>query len=124
MTWKSAVFSRDPEALAMVTQSLHELDIAAETFSGQADALQRVAEENFDAVISDCDAAEGIRADELLGAIGKGSLNNRLVVIAVVSDPAAMQPAFNQGANFVICKPLAHDITRRTLRAATCVLYR
>ena len=124
MTWKSAVFSRDAEALSLITQSLQELDIAAETFSGQADALQRVAADKFDAVIFDCDAAEGIPADELLRAIRQGSQNNRLVVIAVVSDPAAMQPAFNQGANFVICKPLAHDITRRTLRAATCVLYR
>jgi CheY-like chemotaxis protein len=124
MSWKSAVFSRDPEALAMITPSLQDLGIAAETISQQADALLRVGEEKFDAVIFDCDAAEGIPFDELLRAIRQGSLNSRLVVIAVVSDPAAMQPAFNQGANFVICKPLAADITRRTLRAATCVLYR
>jgi CheY-like chemotaxis protein len=124
MAWKSVVFSRDPGVLAAVSPSLSELDIVPEIFSGQTLAIERVSRNKFDAVVFDCDAAVGVPGDELLRSMRQGSLNSRLVVIALVSDPAAMQPAFNQGANFVVCKPLSGEIVRRTLRAATCMLYR
>src|SRR5438552_13388283 len=107
MAWKSVVFSRDPEVLAAVSPSLADLDIVPEIFSGQTLAIERVSRNKFDAVVFDCDAAVNVPADELLRSMRQGSLNSRLVVIALVSDPAAMQPAFNQGANFVVCKPLS-----------------
>lgn len=121
MTWNSLLLARDAETLALLQPVLAELDVTVEAASAAQAALMQLGLGRYDLVVCDCDATE---ESYLLPSVRQASGNNRLVVIAIVNETAAMQAAFNQGANFVLCKPLARDMARRTARAAVCVLHR
>ena len=114
----------DPEALELVATVQQELGIAGEARSDSTRALAALAADKFDLAICDCDLGVPGGGQELLRGLRLVSTNAKLIVVAMVSDAGEMQATFEHGANFVIHKPLSHDVLRRTLRAATCVMQR
>ena len=121
MAWNALILSSDEAVLGLLQPAMAELEMAGEMAPGASLALLRLEEDKYDAAICDCDAALD---PDLLRSVRQASANPKLVVIAVVGEASAMQTAFNQGANFVLCKPLNSEIVWRTIRAATCVLHR
>ncbi|HZQ92390.1 MAG TPA: PilZ domain-containing protein [Terriglobales bacterium] len=124
MGWSALVFSRDPEVRDALAAALAEAGFTAEICPEPASAVLELARHKFDAAVLDCDAESGDYLSDLLRHMREVTLNSKLVVVSVVGNLSLLQKAFHEGASFVLSKPLAPEVTRRTLRAVSGLLHR
>lgn len=110
------IVSGDPGTTAALSQVLAELKIAAEVFSGAAEARARLLHAKYDAVLVDCDDLRG--GADLLRGVRDTPSNKRAIVVAVVSGRTSMSGAFVLGADFVLSKPISAERARRNLEVA------
>ena len=89
---------------------------------GYPDALVRLTEQNFDAVIVDYDDPHS--AALVLQNAYQASARNNAVTIALLSDKTKVRNVFGEGANFVLYKPISESQAQASLRAATALIKR
>lgn len=114
MDLRALLFSSDGASTATVCQVLTDLEIEADICSEVLVAAQRVARENYDAIIVDwdleSDATLLLKTAREQKAIG---LN-----LALVPNDASIARALQHGANSVIKKPIDTALARETLSTA------
>ncbi len=121
MEMRALLLAEEPESIYVLSDVLGDLEIAIELCHDRDQALDRLVHEKYEAVIVDCqvaDAADMLRYVRLTGD------NKSAVSLALVENLAAMQGSLDNGANFVLCKPLTPDAVARTVRAMKGLIFR
>jgi CheY-like chemotaxis protein/Tfp pilus assembly protein PilZ len=89
---------------------------------GYPDALVRLTEQKFDAVIVDYDDPHS--AALVLQNAYQASSGNSAVTVALLCDKTKVRNVFGAGANFVLYKPISEQQAQASLRAATALIKR
>jgi CheY-like chemotaxis protein len=121
MTLQSLLVSKDEQAVAVLTPILTGFGLGVHC-CGYADALGRIADQKFDAVIVDYDDPHS--AALVLQNAYHASPGNNTVSVALLSDKSKVRSVFGAGANFVLYKPMSEQQAEATLRAATALMKR
>src|SRR6516164_9516354 len=104
MTFQALLVSKDDEALGVLNPVLSGFGLGVQS-CGYPDAMARLSEQKFDAVIVDFDDPNS--AALILQNASQPSTGNSAVTIALLSDKAKVRNVFGAGANFVLYKPVS-----------------
>ncbi len=121
MEMKALLLCEDSESTYVLSDVLGELEVALELCHDRDQALDRLLNARFEAVIVDCQVAD---ATDMLRYVRLTGDNKNTVTLALVENLSAMQGALDNGANFVLCKPLSADPVARTIRAMKGLIFR
>jgi len=121
MGFQALLVSKDEAASTTLTPVLSGFGVGAQCCS-YSEALCRVAEQKYDAVIIDFDDPHS--AALVLQATEQASAGNGAITIALLSDKTKVRNVFGAGANFVLYKPVSTEQAQATLRAATALIKR
>jgi CheY-like chemotaxis protein/c-di-GMP-binding flagellar brake protein YcgR len=121
MTLQALLVSQDDETSALLGSVLCEFGLGVQCCS-YLDAICRLTEQKFDAVIVDYDDPHS--AALVLQNASKAFLGNSAVTVALLNDKTKVRNVFGAGANFVLYKPISVSQAQASLRAATALLKR
>jgi DNA-binding response OmpR family regulator len=121
MSFQSLIVSKDEHASGVLTAALAGFGFGVQC-CGYPDALCRISEQKFDAVIVDYDDAHS--AGLILQNAYQVSSGNHSVSVALLADKAKVRNVFGAGANFVLYKPVSEQQAHATLKAAVALLKR
>jgi len=121
MTFQALLVSRDDDATDVLRPVLSSFGLGLES-CGYAEALTRLSEQKFEAVLVDFDDPHS--AALVLQNVDQANAGNHAVTVALVSDRTKVRNAFGEGANFVLYKPIAPAQAQASLRAATALIKR
>ncbi len=121
MTFQALLVSKDDEATAVLTPVLSGFGVGAQS-CGYPEAMVRLGEQKFDAVIVDFDDPHS--AALVLQNVSQASTGNSAVTVALLSDKTKVRNVFGAGANFVLYKPISEGQAQASLRAATALIKR
>ena len=121
MTFRALLVSKDEEAAAVLTPLLSRCGVGV-SCCGYPEALCRLAEEKFDAVIADFDDPHS--ASLVLQSTSQASAGGKAVTVALLSDKTKVRNVFGAGANFILYKPISVEQAEASLRAATALIKR
>ena len=121
MEMKALLLCEESESIYVLSDVLGELEVTLELCHDRDQALDRLLHERYEAVVIDCQVAD---ATDMLRYVRLTGDNKNAVSLALVENLAAMQGALDNGANFVLCKPLAPEPVARTIRAMKGLIFR
>ena len=121
MTLESLLVSQDEQASSVLTSVLAAFDSAAPCCD-YTEAISRLSEETFDAILVDFDDPQN--ATLVLRNAQQPSPGHKSITIALLSDRSKVRQVFGAGANFVLYKPISERHAETTLRAAMALLKR
>ncbi|HKD03650.1 MAG TPA: PilZ domain-containing protein [Terriglobales bacterium] len=121
MTFQALLVSKDEEVVGVLTAVLSGFGLGVQP-CGYPDAVERLSEEKFDAVLVDFDDPHN--AALVLQNASQPATRNSAVTIALLSDKAKVRKVFGAGANFVLYKPVSEAQAQVSLRAATALIKR
>ena len=121
MTFQALLVSKDDEALGVLTPVLSGFGLGVQS-CGYPDAMVRLSEQKFDAVIVDFDDSHS--AALILQNASQPSTGNSAITIALLSDKTKVRNVFGAGANFVLYKPVSEGQAQASLRAALALIKR
>lgn len=113
--------SSDEEAIEVLTSVLSGFGIHA-TSCAHPQAISRLGDERFDAVIVDFDDPENAAA--VLQSTAEVYSRNRAITVALLEDRTKVRSVVEGGANFVLYKPISAQQAEAGLRAATALIKR
>src|SRR3979411_1430954 len=119
MATQSLLVSRDPEILGVLRPLLKELGMGVQVCP-VSHAMRTLQNEKFDTVIVDCD--EDDHGVELLANIRQSQSHQKAIAVGITSDANNMQSLFDNGATFVLSKPLPVEDARRILRISKGII--
>lgn len=122
MTFLALLVSTDDSSSEILSRVLPASGIAVEHFAVFAEAVERLQQQKFDALIVDFEDPEF--AAELLEEARRLNSGNPPVTVALVAEPSRVRDILNSGAHFVLYKPLSDDSATAGLRAAAAMLNR
>jgi len=118
MIFQALLVTKDEQTSSVLAPVLAEFELEAKSCS-YADALTRLTEQKFDAVIVDFDDPHSASlVFQNAGAAG------HVVTVALLNDKKRVRSVFGAGANFVLYKPLSAPKAKATLRAAIALIKR
>jgi len=121
MNLQTLLVTRDDDAAEILSRVLASFAVSVERFSEVEIALQRLGEQRFDGLI--VDFAEPETAHQLLQAAYL-SKPGAMITMALVNDEAAIREILQNGAKFILHKPVSAEQAAATLRAVTAMLRR
>jgi len=121
MTFQALLVSKDEEAAEVLSPLLSRCGVSV-ACCGYPEALCRLAEEKFDAVIADFDDPHS--ATLVLQSTTQASAGGKVVTVALLSDKTKVRNVFGAGANFILYKPISVEQAEASLRAATALIKR
>ncbi len=121
MTFHALLVSKDEAATEVLTPLLNRcgVDVAC---CGYPEALCRLTEEKFDAVIADFDDPQS--ASLVLQNATPATAGVAAVTVALLGDKTKVRSVFAAGANFILYKPIFDEQAEASLRAATALIKR
>ena len=124
MILQALLVTTDDGAAETLVQVQAQLGVAVDRTNASDVAMARLKEQHFDQVIVDFDDPEA--ASRLLEGCRNlaGPERKAPVTVALLHDASQMRSILNQGAHFIITKPVTHEQAHNTLRAATALLKR
>lgn len=122
MDLRVLVVCPDQDSANLLSQVLSEMAMIAEHTPSITRGLDRLNEEQFDAVILDYRADQS--SEEFLAKLRQGRKSRSTLLIAIVDGDFSARPIFGLGANFVLYRPLSLERTRLSLRAARGLMRR
>ena len=114
MPFNALLMCRDHQSLRMLAAVLDELEIEQEVCLSAPAAMEKLATEQFSALVLDFDlpaSAQVARMARLAPA------QRRPVVFGMIGALTGIASAYQAGSNFVLYKPLLHEQVMRSLRA-------
>jgi CheY-like chemotaxis protein len=114
MAFTSLIICADPEASETLARVLKGMDMSVEHSATPAQAAERLAEEDFGAVLVDCE--DETAAMELIASCHDQAANT--LIVALVDARNAVREIFEKGASFVLYKPISAERAGTSLRAA------
>ncbi len=121
MTFQSLLVCKDEQATDVLTSVLAGFGLGVQC-CGYPDALCRLTDQKFDAVIVDYDDPHS--AALVLQNADQASTGGNTVTVALLDDKTKVRNVFGAGANFVIYKPVSQQQAEASLRAAIALLKR
>ncbi len=121
MEMKALLLCEESESIYVLSDVLGDLEVTLELCHDRDQALDRLLHERFEAIIVDCQVAD---ATDMLRYVRLTGDNKNCVSLALVENLGSMQGALDNGANFVLCKPLAAEAVARTVRAMKGLIFR
>ena len=121
MTFQSLLVCKDEQATDVLTSVLAGFGLGVQC-CGYPDALCRLTEQQFDAVIVDYDDPHS--AALILQSAHHASAGNKTITVALLGDKSKVRHVFGAGANFVLYKPVSQEQAEASLRAATALIKR
>jgi CheY-like chemotaxis protein len=121
MTFQSLLVCKDEQTTDVLTSVLAGFGLGVQC-CGYPDALCRVTEQKFDAVIVDYDDPHS--AALVLQNVYQASGSNNTVTVALLNDKTKVRNVFGAGANFVLYKPISQQQAEGSLRAAIAMMKR
>ena len=121
MTFQSLLVCKDEQATDVLTSVLAGFGLGVQC-CGYPDALCRLAEQKFDAVIVDYDDPHS--GALVLQNAYQASAGHNPVTVALLGDKTKVRHVFGAGANFVLYKPVSQQQAEASLRAATALIKR
>jgi len=121
MTLQALLVSQDDETSALLGSVLCEFGLRVQCCS-YLDAICKLTEQKFDAVIVDYDDPHS--AALVLQNASQAFPGNSAVTVALLNDKTKVRNVFGAGANFVLYKPISVSQAQASLRAATALLKR
>jgi len=121
MTFQSLLVSKDEEAAAVLTSVLSGFGVAV-ACCWYPEAICKLTEEKFDAVIVDFDDPHS--AALVLQNASQASSRDNAITVALLSDKTKVRNVVGAGANFVLYKPISPQQAEAGLRAATALIKR
>src|SRR5437879_6022131 len=109
MATQSLLISRDPQIVAALRPLMVEMGMEVEVCSQAPEAILSLRRRTYDTVVVDCDHSASAEDPEALGVLNearKQQNGNRLVAVGITADHNRMQRVFDNGATFVLSKPL------------------
>ena len=120
MNLQALLVSTDDSAADVLGRVLPDLGIAFHRSSDPEATIARIQQQKFDLLIADYDDPEAADSVLKLAAhLGLGALT-----VVLVADSTKVRTVLNDGAHFVLYKPLADDAVRAGLRAVAALLNR
>jgi CheY-like chemotaxis protein len=123
MTFLALLVSTDDCASGVLGRVLPASGLAVERFSVFAEAVARLRQQKFDALILDFSEDPEIAA-EVLEEARRLNSGSAPVTVALVAEPAKARDLLSSGAHFVLYKPLSDDKAKAGLRALSALLNR
>jgi len=121
MTFQSLLVCKDEQATDVLTSVLAGFGLGVQC-CGYPDALCRLTEQKFEAVIVDYDDPHS--AALVLQNAQQASSGNHAVTVALLNDRTKVRHVFGAGANFVLYKPISPQQAEASLRAAIALMKR
>lgn len=121
MTFQSLLVCKDEQATAVLTPVLAGFGLGVQC-CGYPDALCRLTEQKFEAVIVDYDDPHS--AALVLQNAYQASAPHNTVTVALLGDKTKVRHVFGAGANFILYKPISQQQAEASLRAATALMKR
>ena len=121
MTFQSLLVCKDEQATDALTSVLAGFGLGVQC-CGYPDALCRLTEQKFDAVIVDYDDPHS--AALVLQNAYQASTGSNTVTVALLNDKTKVRHVFGAGANFVLYKPISQQQAEASLRAAIALMKR
>src|SRR6202043_2786173 len=121
MTLQALLVSKDDETSALLGSVLCEFGLGVQCCN-YLDAICRVTEQKFDAVIVDYDDPHS--AALVLQNAYQASTGSNTVTVALLNDKTKVRHVFGAGANFVLYKPISQQQAEASLRAAIALMKR
>lgn len=116
MALTSLLVCADAEAVQVLSRIFQDLGIKVESCGELVAAQARVDEQRFDVVVVDCSDEPSALA--LIAHARKSTLQRSSVIIALVNGRNGAPAIFEQGANFLLYKPLSRERALQSLYAA------
>src|SRR4051812_16712868 len=118
MATQSLLMSRDPQIVGALRPLMMEMGMEVEVCAQSPEAILSLRQRTYDTVVVDCDHASSEDAEALgvLNEARKQQNGNRLVAVGITADHNRMQRVFDNGATFVLSKPLPMEDVRRILK--------
>src|SRR5579862_5905050 len=121
MTFQSLLVCKDEQATDVLTSVLAGFGLGVQC-CGYPDALCRLTEQKFDAVIVDYDDPHS--GALVLQNAYQSSAPHKTVTVALLGDKTKVRHVFGAGANFVLYKPISQPQAEASLRAAMALMKR
>jgi DNA-binding response OmpR family regulator len=118
MIFQALLVTKDEQTSSVLAPVLAEFELEAKSCS-YADALTRLTEQKFDAVIVDFDDPHSASL-----VFQNAAAAGHVVTVALLNDKKRVRSVFGAGANFVLYKPLSAAKAKATLRAAIALIKR
>ncbi len=106
----------------MLSQILHELGIRAESCSDPRRARARLDEQQFDALLVDCQDEPA--AIDLIAHARNTTANKTTITIAMANAASQVRHIFASGVSFVLYKPISRERAAHSLEAARTLMLR
>lgn len=120
MKLQSLVFCSDEKILRILRRVLGDLEITIDLCAEADTAIHKLTRQRYEAIIVDC--ADERTASQVLRSARTAPCNKRAVAVAVLDATGAMRSAFEQGAHFVLYKPLTNEKAKASFRAARALM--
>jgi len=114
MAFNALVMCREQSCLPILEAALEHLDIAIQSCSSSAQAMERMSHQHYSAVVADFEVPGALAVAQMARL---RPAERRPVVFAIIGARTAISSTFQAGANFVLYKPLIFDQIVRSLRA-------
>jgi len=121
MNLQALLVTKDDDATEVLSRVLASFAVSVERFSEIEIALQRLGEQRFDGLIVDFDEPETAR--QLLQSAYQCK-PGAMITIALVRDEGTLREILQNGAKFILHKPVSTEQATATLRAVTAMLGR
>jgi DNA-binding NarL/FixJ family response regulator len=113
---KALILTGDPHLVKTVTAVAHELEIEAQSSNDAHEAIERLRHAQYQAVLLDFDTIP--EAGQLLSGVRESRSNKNAVIFAVATDSEHRKAMLQEGANFLLRRPIEVTGVRRSLYAA------
>lgn len=120
MALTSLLVCADAKAVQVLSRVLREMGIRAEHCGDPQQAIGRLQNERFDALLVDCENETA--AKQIVAAAKSSAANRNSLVIAIADTGNNVRAIFAEGVSFVLYKPLSLDRVSNSLRAARSLL--
>src|SRR5436853_1973912 len=114
MPLRALLLSRDTSVVATLRRLLEDLSIQVDVFANAGSALEIARRQKYEALLLEVDDVEGAR--DLLAQVRNVPFNRNSILFGITHRRTSFRTAFEQGANFVLEKPLAPDRALRSVR--------
>jgi len=121
MNLQALLVTKDDDAAEILSRVLASFAVSVERFSEIEIALQRLGEQRFDGLIVDFDEPETARHLLQSAYLCKPGA---MITIALVRDEGTLREILQNGAKFILHKPVSAEQAAATLRAVTAMLRR
>ncbi len=122
MSLKSLVLCADERIVRVLRRVLSELEIDMHHCAGAEFAIRKLTRSRFEAVI--VDYADPEVGSQVLRSARSAPGNKHAVAIAILDPQQPVRAAFDQGAHFVLYKPISMERAKSSFRAARALMKR